>query len=272
LARFERCLDQIRVAVRRRQHVDRLDLLAQTQGDAGQAHVVVKSLGDLLVEEAEDVAAPLDQRDADTEGGHDARVLAADDAAAHDNQVAGQRLQRQEVVGAENVAAVEGYVRRSRRPGADRDDEAVGGDALGLAGTRYLNHVRLEELRGPPYHLDAVAVEGVANGVELVIDHLAANSDQVADGDAALDAVAFAKEPALAAAGQMHGRFAQRLGGNGTGVDLGAANDAAPLDDGDALAELGSLNGRLLASRAGADNDGIVVTHVGTHSGMRIRP
>ena len=54
-------------------------------------------------------------------------------------------------------------------------------------------------------------------------------------------------------------RDAQRLGGDRAGVDRDAAEPLAALDDGDALAELGGLDGRLLAARAGADDEEVQV-------------
>ena len=54
-------------------------------------------------------------------------------------------------------------------------------------------------------------------------------------------------------------RHAQRLGRDRAGVDGDAAEPLAALDDGDALAELGGLDGRLLAARAGADDEKVEV-------------
>ena len=68
------------------------------------------------------------------------------------------------------------------------------------------------------------------------------------------DAIALAEEPAFAGAGQMQDRFAQGFGRDGAGVDGRAAQHVVLLDDGDFLAELGRLNGRLLPGRA-APND-----------------
>jgi hypothetical protein len=63
-----------------------------------------------------------------------------------------------------------------------------------------------------------------------------------------------------------HG-LAHGLGGDGAGVDAGSADDLAHLDQGDFLAELGTINSGALACGAGTDDDQIVDT---THARSRL--
>ena len=69
-------------------------------------------------------------------------------------------------------------------------------------------------------------------------------------------------------------RDAQRLGGDRAGVDRDAAEPLAALDDGDALAELGGLDGGLLAARARADDEEVEVhgASLTPRSPLRARP
>ena len=60
----------------------------------------------------------------------------------------------------------------------------------------------------------------------------------------------------------MQDGLAQRLGGNGAGVDGRAAEDVVFLDNADGLAEFCGLNRGLLAGRSGTDHNAIKVSHL----------
>ena len=92
-------------------------------------------------------------------------------------------------------------------------------------------------------------------------DDRALAKHEIADRDVALDVKVDAVEPALAQAGEIERRLAQRLGWNRAGVDRRAARLRRALDDADALAEVRRLRGALFAGRAGADDDEIVMVH-----------
>ncbi len=84
---------------------------------------------------------------------------------------------------------------------------------------------------------------------------------QVGGGDLLLDAVAGAVQLALAHAGQVDDRLAQRLGRNGSGVHANAAEHPAALDDRDRLAELRRRDRGLLPARTRTDDDEVVLQH-----------
>ena len=92
------------------------------------------------------------------------------------------------------------------------------------------------------------------------IDMLGAGR-QVGDGDVLLDPVALAVQLALAQAGQVEHRLAQRLRGDRAGVDADPADHVASLDHGDAAAELGRGDRGLLATGSGPDDEKIEVVH-----------
>src|SRR5262249_45837584 len=154
------------------------------------------------------------------------------------------------------------------RARAHGDNEAVGRDALRFRLPRHLDHRRLEKFGGSPNELNAVAVEGVTNRIELVVDDLGADRNEVADGDVALHPVTLAEQAALAAARQMDGRFAQCLGRYGPGIDLRATDGTAFLDRSNAFAQLGGLYRRFLTSRARAYDDQVVMAHICTLLGL----
>ena len=124
-----------------------------------------------------------------------------------------------------------------------------------------LEEVGAFEAGGAPDQVDAVAVELVADDGEFVVDDLLGDVDEVFDGDVAFGAEVFAEEAAFVGAGEVEDGFAEGLGGDGAGVDAGAAEDGIFFDDADGFAELGGLDGGLLAGGAGADDHEIVMFH-----------
>ena len=70
--------------------LDAFHFFAQAHGDAGVAQVIAERFDDFLVGEFEQAGALLDERNADAEDGEHAGVFDADDAAADDDERAGQ--------------------------------------------------------------------------------------------------------------------------------------------------------------------------------------
>src|SRR5581483_3942168 len=83
---------------------------------------------------------------------------------------------------------------------------------------------------------------------------------QVGDADLLLEFEVAAVKGALAVAGQIEYGFAQRLAGNGSGVQGHPADPLAAVNDRHAFAEFGRGNRALLAGRAAADDDQIKTT------------
>src|SRR5262249_43819681 len=84
-----------------------------------------------------------------------------------------------------------------------------------------------------------------------------------------LDRVGRAVDAALAVPGEVEHRLAQGLAGDGAGVDAHAAHHRLALHDGHALIQLGRLDGRPLAGRAGTDDQHIVVVGWRCHRLLR---
>ena len=131
----------------------------------------------------------------------------------------------------------------------------VGGDAsLKTAHFVFeLQHVRIDKARARGGQLDAVALELMAQYVDLVTHDRIDADQQILKGDFFLDPVRIAVNRVLAIARQIEDGFAHGLAGNGPDVDADTAHDRLALDHDDALAQLGALNGRMMSGGADAD-------------------
>ena len=132
--------------------------------------------------------------------------------------------------------------------------------------------VRVDEARAPVEDLDVVPHQLVADDVDLAVDHLLGALAEILDRDLLLHAVALAVGRPLADAGEVDDRLAQRLRRNRSPVDRDAT-ELAPLDEGDAPAELRRLNRGLLPGRTGSDDEKfVVVAHGWLQNRMRRGP
>ena len=121
--------------------------------------------------------------------------------------------------------------------------------------------VVVDEPAGAGEQGDVVAGQLVADDVDLAADHVLGAGGQVGDGDVLLDPVTLPVQLALGEAGEIEHRLAQRLGGDGAGVDADPADHVAAVDDGHPAAELGRGDGGLLAAGTGSDDEHVEVGH-----------
>ena len=113
----------------------------------------------------------------------------------------------------------------------------------------------------PSDGLHAVAGELVLQHLDLVVERHVQARHQVLGGDVLLHPIGAAVEAALAPAGEVEHRLAQRLGRDGAGVHRDAADAAALLDHEHGSAELGRLDRGAAAGRAAADDDEVDCVH-----------
>ena len=126
--------------------------------------------------------------------------------------------------------------------------------------SRDADGVLVDEGRLAEQQADAVAAELLAHHLRLGPDHARRAVHQELDRLALL-ALGVERVGHVERAPRElveHGD-AQGLGGDRAGVDRDAAEALAALDDGDALAELGGLDGGLLAARSRADDEEVEV-------------
>jgi hypothetical protein len=238
---------------------NRLDLFAQPQGDAPLAHEVVEGVADFAVEEAEHLPATFDQGHLDPQGGHDASVLGANDAATHDDHALGQVIEPQQFVAGEDRAVVEWDIIGPGGASPHGNQKAVGGQVFLFVVVGHDHFVGPGEPGSPPNQFHAVAIELVADEVPLVPHDGLRHGHQVGHGDVTFDGGRRAEHPLLLGADQMEHCFAEGLRGDGPRVDLRAPEDGVLLDDGHLLAELGGLDRPLLTRGAGANHNAVVM-------------
>jgi hypothetical protein len=144
-----------------------------------------------------------------------------------------------------------------RGAGGDEDDAAV--DDLFADGVGDCDARRRNKTRRTLIAIDLMPPQVVFDPLPLVRDDVVFAVHEIGDGDAVDGDVdrAFA-EAALSEAGERQRRLAQRLRGNGAGVDAGAAEDRLALDERDILPKVRRLRSALLAGRSGADDDEVV--------------
>ena len=99
----------------------------------------------------------------------------------------------------------------------------------------------------------------MTSNVDLMLYDLVGADQEVLHRDVLLDRVGGAIEFPRAITRQFENSLAQGLGRDGAEIDADAAEDARALNDGDALVELGTLDGGALAGRTRADHQQIIV-------------
>ena len=157
--------------------------------------------------------------------------------------------------------------------GAGGDDDEPGGD-LGAADAVVVEdaeRVRVQERAGAAEDVDVVAQQLGADDLVLAADDVLGAREQVLHRDVGLHAVAGAVHLPLRHAREVHDRLAQGLARDGPGVRRDAAHHVPALDDGDLVAQLRGGDRGLLPTRAGADDDEVVVVpRVGRRLGRAV--
>ena len=110
-------------------------------------------------------------------------------------------------------------------------------------------------------HVDVVAGHLILHDLDFVLDDVIGAEGEVFDRDRLFQTIAGSVQIALAESGEVEHRFAEGFAGDGAGIDADAADDCFALDDADVLAELGGLDGGLLAGGPRADDEKIVMSH-----------
>ena len=210
----------------------------------------------------EHVLGHVDDHRLAAEPAHGLRHLDADRPAAEDQQAARNGLHRGRLaVGPDALELAQARDRRHDRIGAVREDHVVGGVAHAVD----LDDARAGEPAGAAQQVDAVIGQpALLSGVGVVGDH------EVAPGERRLD-VDLGGRGRLARPVDRLARPQQRLRRDARPVRALAADELA-LDDGHAQAALGQRARAVLARRAAAEHDHVVVAaHVGSSSPARSR-
>ena len=210
---------------------------------------------DLAVDVAHERRASVDEVYLHAEGGEDGGILGSDHAGADYGEHLRDAVDVQDRVAVADELVVERYVGRAVGRGAGGDENLVAFEDL----IPDFDLVRGAEARDAAEVLDAVAAKVPVDPLPLPLDDYFLAVHEGVDGDffVYVDVDGF---PIVAGVevGEVEGRLAQGLGGDGSGVHARPAEDGLALDERHALAEVGRLRRALLAGRSGADDDEIV--------------
>ena len=176
--------------------------------------------------------------------------------------VLGRSAQLHQLIAQQDRASVDGHVWRLGRPRTGGDDERIGPACRLALGVDDLDRVRVREAGGAAEQCNAVAGELRLRDVDLVLDHLLNPEGQVRHGDLFLHPVVDAVDALVLEARQMQDRLTHRLAGDGAGIDARAADDILALDERDAPALLGGVDGCPLTGWSGADHHEVERLHV----------
>jgi hypothetical protein len=230
----------------RKAGLDPLDGVRRSKLDAERLHRLGQHVADFLVGERQQPLAGVDDAHlVQAQHLEEAGVFAADGAASHDRQRAGEPLHAQDRVRVVHARLAEGKHGGpvGGRAGGDQDD-------AGLEQPRPLlrvhpDRVDVDEGRPAVKDVDVVAVEvGADPLIERLADRAAAMHEPV-DGQGAIVGEGEPVEVALPEPGQVQGRLAHGLARD-PGVRHRPAVARRLLDERDLLAEVRRLGGALL--------------------------
>ena len=172
--------------------------LAEAEDEALVAKMVPEPFDDLGVAELEHRRATLDDGDLRPERREHRGVLDPDDPGADDDDRRRDLSQPEQAVRVDHGQLVELDLARAGRVRADGDHDVRGGDPLlGPAVELEPQRVRVDEARRPRDERDVVALQLVADHVDLARDHALRALPEVGHRDVGLDPVARAVHLAL---------------------------------------------------------------------------
>src|SRR5260370_4323326 len=115
----------------------------------------------------------------------------------------------------------------------------------------------IQKCRLSTHQLDVVEREILQNALTLHVDDFAFVVHKIVDGEIFLERIVDTVEAALFQAREIKRGFAERLAGNGAGIDATSAHVLGALDDRDPLAEIGCLRATFFTGGSTTDNDQI---------------
>src|SRR5271156_2136745 len=234
--------------------LDRRNFFTQAKRHAPFAQMVDQAFDNFRIDEIQQPRAHIYQRHSNAERREHARVFASDDAGADDCERAWELVELHHVVAGKDAVAVERGALVAGRVSAHGEHDSRGGN-LSLQAARFVfevKDVRIDEAGARGHQLDAVAQELMAQDVDLVAHDRIDADQQILERDFFLDPVRIAVDCVLTIAREVHDGFAHRLARNRADVDADTAEERLAFNHNDALAQLGALDGRMMAGGSGA--------------------
>ena len=268
LAAFELGEDAVTVLVEANVH----HLLAQPEYGTELPKLEAQALDDLAIGKVQQHRTLVQQRDLHSQRGEHRRILQADDAGAHDDQLARQLLQAVHLVGVEDAFAVDRDLRIVRGPGSAGDDEVLATQQGVSAVACDFDRVIVDEPGVAFVNRHPVATQLRLDDLDLARHHRVGTKHQVLHRDVVFQGVAAAVERSLPQAAEVQDGLAQRLAGNGAGVDANSADAALALDHGHFLAQLRGADRGFLSGGTATDYHQVVGAVAGCfhHAALRI--
>ena len=241
-----------------------LDGFVEQQADAHLGHAGGQGLRYLGVQELQQPVAAFHQRDLDAQRLKQARVFAADDAAAGDQHGAGNVADSEDGVGVVHARVFERKIAGAVRPRSGRDQEHIRGQRHGRSAVgRDGDRVRIGEGRESLVLIHFVAFQVGLDAGALGSGDVLLMKEKIARGDLVGHVERHAVQPALPETGKVQRRLAKSLGWQSSGVGRGPAQSGRLFHQRDFLAEVRGLRRALFAGRSGADHHQVIfVGHV----------
>ncbi|MNM94455.1 hypothetical protein D3C81_1068590 [compost metagenome] len=241
------------------QAFDAVVFLVVTDQHVVVAQVIAQRIGNLVVEEAEQLVAGIDQVYQHAEAAEDRRIFAADHPGSVDDQPARSVAEGEDSVAVVDPRVVEVDVRGTIGTRAGGDDELVGGQALDRPlGRDHFHGALIDEAGGAIEHVDAIA--RVVTGVRghLLGDDLLGTLQYVREGEPARLADLAEHRVGVELDDLLH-RMTQGLGRDGPEVRAVAADHAPTVHHRQLAPVLGCVHRCTLARRPRAENHHVVV-------------
>src|SRR5205823_10678754 len=145
----------------------------------------------------------LDQRDAHTQGGENARVLDANDSSANHDQRARNRGHFQDLIAIDNGPGGDWHLRRGCRLGAGRNHNLFSSDLRRASRARYLKRFRVLKARDSINHIYTVSRELRLRNVDLGFNDVLYAEREIRHRDLLFYAIADAVDVLVVVAGQV---------------------------------------------------------------------
>ena len=236
----------------------------EQEAHAKVREAVAETAGDFRVKKRQQAVAAIDKRDVDSKSDENRCVFAADHAAADNREAFWDAVHLKKCVRIEGMDVVKGNFGRAvgLRAGGDENDFAAEVSCAACSGD--CDGVRVLERRLAANKFDVVQLEIFEDALAFHFDDFALVVHKILNGKVFLERVVDAIKAALLEPRKIEGRFAERLTGDGAGVDAAATHVLGALDDGDPLAKIGGLRTGLFSGGAAADYDEVEVI-AGSH-------
>ncbi|MCY1346150.1 hypothetical protein D9M69_322290 [compost metagenome] len=241
------------------QALDALVLLVVTDQHVVVAQVIAQGVGNLVVEEAEQLVAVVDQIHQHAQAAEDGGVFGPDHTGSVDDDPARRVGQTEDGVTVVDARVVEVDISRTVGTRTGGDDDLLGHQLFHHAtGADHFHGLLVGEAGGAEKHVDAIACVEAGTRGHLLGDHPLGALQHVGEGEPARLADLAEQRVGVVLHDLPH-RVAQGLGRNGAEVGAVAADQRTVVHHRHLATGLGGVHRRALARRAGTQHHYVVV-------------